>query len=551
MESLSHQRCSVSFYGKDVTTELKKTLDHILHLKKKLDVGPISDQSKHIYALPSTGTFELDQPGWTYGRLPYIIVSAAKDQLHACSRTGGTLPNAAAEDQDTLVKFMKYANLTSQIVDIQWKAGSLLSGNLFAAKLESLIDTNNSPKATALNDIISRHESIYLFDAETKALTILPKSKMDEKVKGLCFIPINWHSKFLLSPTDYKVKTAKIKRKLTVLYNAIESYWDRLKLTVLDLSQRNYGTEIEGYPIVIGEAQEFLSILDSCFSLQQCNLFDEALHTKVDSLLETIGYSLTRIELGFLITETGSCAISNTVKLSCVCADTSKNWIKMMFEPTPINNRLLNFDHLIYQTEGTKPMPETCMYKSNHRHYVLTEKCCNLVLAVEADAVNHCPSSYLENFSGVTLEHKLLRIDATLPQTITTQCDQVKDSKTIVGADSLMLSSCNLEVLSKIGKTVWKGYQNFLVEKSLGENKEGISTKDIAIYSTLGVMGFCLLSISAGAVFYCSKKSNKVICVCFKRKQRVLEPLQIPEVVPLRTYEQNNLEHRPPIAYRY
>lgn len=551
VDSLSHQRCSVFFYGKDVSTELKKTLDQISILKKRLDNGPFLDKSSRLYALPSTGTYEEFPPAWILGHWPYIILSAAKDLSHECGSTGGHLPSASRKSLDDLVRLLKNANLTFQIIDAKWEAGSLISENLFAAKMDSLIDANNSPKASALNDVIVRHESIYSFDAETKAITILPKSKWDEKVKGICLIPINRYSRYLLSPTDYKVKTAKIKSKLTVLFNAIEAYWDRLKLTMLDLTQSNYGTEIEGYPIIIGQVQEFLSVFDSCFSLQQCNLYDEDVLVKIDSLLETIGYSLTRIELGFVVLNEATCSISNTVKLSCLCTDTSKTWVKLLFEPTPINNRLLSFDHLIYQTEGTKPVAETCMYESNHRHYVLTEKCCNLVLSVDAAAINSCPSIYLDNYSGVTLENKLLRIDATVPQTITTQCDQVKDSKVIVGADSLMLSSCNTEVLSKLGRTIWKGYQNFLVEKSLGENKETFTTKDIIIYSSLGAMSLCLVSISAGVVFYCSKKSNKVVCFCFKRKQRVMEPLQLPEVLPLRSYERSNLEHRPPIAYQY
>ena len=114
-------------------------------------------------------------------------------------------------------------------------------------------------------------------------------------------VAINRYSKYLQSPTDFKAKTSKMVRKLDMLHTFIENYWDRLKLTPLDLSQSNEGKEVEGYPIMLGEIQEFLGILDSCFSLQQCNLFDENVFAKIDALLQKISFSITKIELGLLI----------------------------------------------------------------------------------------------------------------------------------------------------------------------------------------------------------------------------------------------------------
>lgn len=552
VDSLSHQKCSASFFGKDVGNELKKTLDRISILKERFKLGPFIDQSSKFYALPTNKDSQTDPPVWVLGKWPYVFVSAAKDQKDKCLATGGNLPSASSESLNDLLELLKAANVTTQVLDVYWNAGSLYDTNgLFVKKLESLLDSNNSPKANALTDAITRHDSIYALDSATKAISVLPKEKWDSEVRGLCMIPINRYSKYLLSPTDFKAKTGQVTRKLNLLYDTVESYWDRMKLTTLDLSQSNHGNEMEGYPAIIGDTQELLSVIESCFSLQQCNVLDKNILAEIDLLLEKFGYALTRIELGFMETAESTCQISNTLKLSCLCVDNSKTWVRMNFEPTPVNNRILSFDHVIYRTEGTKPVTETCVFQSGYQHYVLTEKCCQLVLSVDAEAINQCPNYILENYSGITLSQKLLRVDATLPTTITSSCDQIKDTKTILGADTLMLSSCNLEFLSKLGRTVWNGYQNFIVEQSIGKKEEMIPTKDIIIYSSLGGMGLILLTISAGIIFYCSKKSDKVICFCFKRKENVMEPLSLPEIYPLRSYEQSNLENRPAIMYRH
>ena len=88
------------------------------------------------------------------------------------------------------------------------------------------------------------------------------------------------------------------------------------------------------------------------------------------------------------------------------------------------------------------------------------------------------------------------------------------------------------------------------VLKSLGETEETMSTREIIIFSSLGVMGFLLIVLVSGIVFYCSKKSSKMTCWCFGKQDRVLEPLQLPEAIPLHSYEMRNLENRPSIAYR-
>ena len=97
--------------------------------------------------------------------------------------------------------------------------------------------------------------------------------------------------------------------------------------------------------------QEFLGILDGCFSLQQCNLFDENVFAKIDALLQKISFSITKIELGFLITNEGTCQISSGLKLSCLCSEFTKTWSKLIFEPISISKQILAFDHILYQHE--------------------------------------------------------------------------------------------------------------------------------------------------------------------------------------------------------
>ena len=550
-ESMSYQRCAIPFFGKDVAAQLKMSLAHLLTLKERFEVKPLLDKSAELYALPSTGVFEKFPSVWKLGRWPYVITAKAKDIGNDCAENSGVLPTASSEDLPDLAKLVKFANVTTQIVSLSWKANSMSYPNdVRAISLTSLFETTGSLKSDALKEVVSRHESIYYVDPVSETVSNMPKEKWDTKIKSICMVAINRYSKYLQSPTDFKAKASKMVRKLDMLHTFIENYWDRLKLTPLDLSQSNEGKEVEGYPIMLGEIQEFLGILDSCFSLQQCNLFDENVFAKIDALLQKISFSITKIELGFLITNEGTCQISSGLKLSCLCSDFTKTWSKLIFEPISISKQILAFDHILYQHEGGKPLAETCIYEANSRHYILTEHCCELVLAVDANAIYHCPSYFLENFSGVTLDHKLLRVDATEQMSINKKCEQVSDSKTIIGADSLMLSSCNLEVLSKIGRYVWKGFENFFVEKSLGENEEKMSTREIIIFSSLGVMGFLLIVLVTGIIFYCSKKSSKMSCLCFERQDRVLEPLQLPEAIPLHSYETRNLENRPSIAYR-
>lgn len=548
VESMSYQRCTIPFYGKDVIQHLTASLSKIAAMKQDFEFVPSMDKSKKVFTLPSWNT-EKTKPAWALGHWPHVVSAKPQDIKSECASMGGKLPTGSADPQSYLASLLKTANLTTQIMDAYWTGEKLYYFNGgSAAKLAPIKETSGSLISNALEEVIARHDSIYVLTPSTKTFSALSKSDWEVETQSLCMVPANRFSKFFLSPTDFKVKSAKIVRKLNMLYETLESYLDRIRLTTLDLSQSNAGSEIEGYPTIIGELQEFMTVVETCFGLQQCDLFDKDILATLDSLLENIGYSLTRIELGFIVTNEGSCEISNAKKLSCLCTAFEKKWMKLIFEPTTVSKLILAFDHVIYEVEGTKPITTTCMYQSHKRYYVLTEECCQLVIAANTKAVYHCPSYVIENYSGVTYDNRLLRIDATEKVTVNKQCDQISDTKTIVGADSLMLSSCNLEILSKIGRHIFKGAQNFFVEKSIGKNEEKLTTKEIIIFASLGTLGFIVLAMTAGIVFYCSKKSNNVVCLCFKRKGPELEVS--PEILPLHSYELRNFENRPAIGYR-
>ena len=281
VESMSYHRCAIPFFGKDVAAQLKMSLAHLLTLKERFEVKPLLDKSAELYALPSTGVLEKLPSVWKLGRWPYVITAKAKDIGNDCAENSGVLPTASSEDLPDLAKLVKFANVTTQIVSLSWKANSMSYPNdVRAISLTSLFETTGSLKSDALKEVVSRHESIYYVDPVSETVSNMPKEKWDTKIKSICMVAINRYSKYLQSPTDFKAKASKMVPKLDMLHTFIENYWDRLKLTPLDLSQSNEGKEVEGYPIRLGEIQEFLGILDSCFSLQQCNLFDENVFAK-------------------------------------------------------------------------------------------------------------------------------------------------------------------------------------------------------------------------------------------------------------------------------
>ena len=162
VESMSYQRCAIPFFGKDVAAQLKMSLAHLLTLKERFEVKPLLDKSAELYALPSTGVLEKFPSVWKLGRWPYVITAKAKDIGNDCAENSGVLPTASSEDLPDLAKLVKFANVTTQIVSLSWKANSMSYPNdVRAISLTSLFETTGSLKSDALKEVVSRQESLY------------------------------------------------------------------------------------------------------------------------------------------------------------------------------------------------------------------------------------------------------------------------------------------------------------------------------------------------------------------------------------------------------
>lgn len=554
--SLSQKQCSLSFFGKSVLAHLSSAQSKLASLQNLMDFKIPMDPTTDFYTLPEWDFHNEDWTSWTWNRVPYLLSANTKDVASVCAARGGILPRPTSNDRGILLRLLARANLTTQVVSATWEAGGLtFPDGLRGANLPALFDLSGSTKtlkADALNQIIDRFDSFWEYNPKENTLFNFPASKLDVPTKAFCLVPVTKKSRSLANPGSVAVMAARIKNRLKALSENLESYSTKLKLSQLDLTKTSLPADSGAFPTFSRALDEFLWDLQLCFYQSSCHLTDAATLDQIGALLGEISAAVTQLDLGFFGALEGSCQITNSQRLSCVCYDDSETWVKLNFEPTAVSNRILAFNHIIYRADNAKPLEGSCVYKSNSKFFLLTEKCCQLVLLANDEAVSYCPSYYIENFSSAILDNNLLRVDAAVPVSISKDCQLVKNSREISGTDALMLSTCDLGLVTKLGRYLIKSFGNFNIEKLLGSEPETLPPKDIALYAVCAAVAFLLLIIGLWLFTYYYKGGKYFMCICFKPRQ-TLEPISHtyqPEAVPLSSFEQRRLNLQPSITYR-
>lgn len=544
-ESLSQTQCVLAVNGKKIVSQLKTALVGITKLKEAFEFKLFPQKTEDYRLSTPIVPEDILQPVWGLGRLPAGLRAPVKQIQHLCSSLGGILPSPASssDSQASFSALLKKFNLTSQIIDARWASERLIYSNGVTASTFKSFENIPVIHPETMKTVIGRIDAIYALEPVTAAILPVEKSKWDSEVGAICMLPINQIYHSVLNPATSDATSKKIIKRLTMLHDITDKYLDKLKLTPLDVSENKEGGT-ESFPVVLGDIQETISVIKSCFHAHQCSLTNNDILNKLEIMIDKFGHAITQIDLGFLITGEGTCQISNALKLSCLCTDEDEKWFKLSFDPVPVSNQMLSFTHIIYRMEGNQPSSETCFYHLDDHYYMLTSECCKKILASDETALSDCPNVNLRGHSPVTLNSRLLRVDSTDPITVNRKCDLIHDSKSVSGGDSLMLTSCDLELVSNLGNYVWKMLGNLFVEKPLGDMKETLSTKDLAIFGSLGALTFLLLILLSGIIFFCSKNS-KVCSCCVKRKEKFLEPLQLAENMPLSSYELRSLELKP------
>jgi len=544
--SLSQKPCTIPFYGKSVLTWLQTIVKTLSHFQGTLTEVTSTNPELDAYTSPDFGL--------TPGGQPYLVTAKPGLIASKCASIQGSLPQISDTNKKFFATLARKANLTSLIVDVHWSASGLsYTTGEHLSTLESLHEAGGALRSDALSQSISRLTSVWSISLPSWTVTSVPASKMDVPVKSFCMVPHTRSTKQFSNSNYYKLNSERLVNLLKVLATTVETFITKLNLSQLDLTQSIDLLNWEGFPIFSGDLDD-LSWKLLAYSKSPYYLSDSDLMKEITKVIKLVATSSVKLELGFWESLEGTCPISTSPKLSCVCSDLSDSWIEMLFEPVAISNKILSFNSIIYQTEGAKPTEESCFYSLNEKFYALTLECCAALLANRDDALNLCPISYLEQFSSTSLDNHMYRVDGATASALTSDCQLMKQTSTIEGADALLLSTCDLSMLSKVGKVLIKNFGNFFKSKVLGSEPEKIPTKDIILYSVCAIVSFLLVLIIVWVFSYYYKNGRYFICVCFKRKNQVLEPIsnvygQV-EMYPLNSVEDRSLRSKPAISYR-
>ena len=548
-ESLSQKKCTAVFHGKSVLAALKTALTRISDLKDSFAYKPTVDVSKELFSRLDWEIQPSEVNAWTLGRHPYVVVGKTKNIRSTCAQSGGILPMPSVAELPLLEKLLKRANLSVQILDVSLHGDDLVYPNgVVASTLSStLYDGSGNAKTDAATTFVTYSGGTYRVDPTTKVVGRVPVAQLEILTKGLCMVLLNRFSKYLQVPYDYTVNNNRIINKLNMLYSRVDQFSDRIKLSVLDLTSENKEGDYSGYPIIIGQLFEFFAIGKSCFNLGQCSLFDEQILNKLDFLLESIALVSTKIEQNFLQTSQGTCVISNSLKLACICVDENQPYEVVLFEPTPVHGKMLAFDHYIQIPQSSTTLETSCLYKNGRSYSVLSDKCCNYLRLVEDEAVNYCPVIFMNNVSPFVLDHQLMRLDAADRVSVKTTCE-MNNNLDLAQSDSLKLSDCNVDLLTKLGSFVLKSFGNFNHDKRMTTVTSAAPTPvtEIALYSVCGIVILLLSAILLVCVLY-FRPNARNFCRCLKKRE-ILEPIG-PEIVELHPLEERSLRLKPTITY--
>ena len=534
-QSLSQEKCAVNFYGKTVISTLESAQSRLAVLKGLFLYKPTVDTTQPIYTQPEWIIEGADPCPWTYGRLPFVITAEAKEIISKCARHLGILPRPLLKLPGILEKFLKRANLTSQIVDLTYSRGHLVYPDGFIA---AAVDTKVE-------------NALYVMNPSLKTLEVVPEAKWGEITKAICMVPTTRFSRNLRIPSGFTANSNEIGRKFDLLHSALGAFIEKLKLSVLDITAEIKDQDYAGFPSFLSEILEFNSILQDCFTTGlSCNIWDDQIKERLDYFLEAVALNSVKVNLGFIQVAAGYCQISNTVKLQCTCIDHSVNWEKVLFDPVPVGGKVLSFDHYIQKIQPSSPADPSCLFKEGRRHFVLSVECCEQLRLVDESAINFCPSTFADNRSPFVIENQLMLLDSAERLALTTDCETSSNKDYTIG-DSLKLTSCNVDLLTKIGHFIFRSFGSFNHERKMNTITiaDPKPVLEIALYSVVGAALVLIFLVLLCCIMYFKPNARKNICACLRRK-KILDPIQQPPEFELEPLEERSLRLKPMIAYR-